>query len=127
MPTLLVPHLVLAIWQVQVPIRTLGREHNHADDTTRATVPPDSLLQRALDKVHRLRFLHTLLPVVVAVTVDVCRTGPADRVRTLVQRATQGNAVYLTTMTLVPSSNNETGAVKSIKSALAILYAECVE
>lgn len=70
--TLLVSHLVLAIRQVQVPVRTLGREHHHANDTTRAAVPPDRLLERTLDKVHSLCLLHALLPVIVAVAVDVC-------------------------------------------------------
>lgn len=84
-PALLVPHLVLAIRQVQVPVRTLGREDHHANDTTRAAVPPDRLLERALDELHRLRFFHALLPVVIAVTIDICRSGPADRVGALVQ------------------------------------------
>ena len=81
------PHTVVLVRQVQVAIGALPGEDDHADDAAGAAVPLDGLAQGTLDEGHGVRLLHTLLPVRVAVAVDVGRPGTADRVRLLVQRA----------------------------------------
>lgn len=111
-PPLLMPYLIARVRQVQVPIRSLGRQYHHAYNTTRAAIPPDGLLQRVLDEVYCLLLLHALLPVCVAVTVDVGGTGAANRVGLFVQRAAQRDAVDLATVALVPACDDETGTTK---------------
>ena len=81
------PHTVVLVRQVQVAIGALPGEDDHADDAAGAAVPLDGLAQGALDEVHRVLLRHALLPVRVAVPVDVRRPRAADRVRLLVQRA----------------------------------------
>lgn len=109
---LLVPHLVLRVRQIQMPVGALGRQHHHANDTARAAVPPDGLLQGALDEVDGLGLLHALFPVGVAVSVDVGRARAADGVRALVQRTSKRDAVNLAAVALVPACDNEAGAGK---------------
>lgn len=104
------PHLITRVRQVQVSIRTLSRQYHHADHTARAAIPPNSLLQRFLDKVHCLLLLHALSPVGVTVTVDIGGTGTADGIRLFVQRPAQGNAVDLSAVALVPARDNEASA-----------------
>lgn len=115
-PHHLVPHLIVLVGQIQVPIGALLGEDDHADNTARAAVPLDGLAQGALDKIDGLVFLHILLPISIAVAVDVGRAGAADRIRLLVQRAAQGNLVNLATMPLVPAGDDEAGAAKGRKS-----------
>lgn len=105
--TSLVPHTVVRVRQVQVPIRALLRQHHHPDDTAGAAVPLDGLPQRALNERHGLVLLHALPPVRVAVTVDVRRAGPADRVGLLVQGAAEGDGVDLAAEALVPAGDDE--------------------
>jgi hypothetical protein len=93
-----------------MPVRTLLCQHDHTDDTARASIPLDSFLQSALDEVDRIFLLHTLLPVGIAVTVNVCRTRTADGICLLVQRASQGDRVDLAAMSLVPASDDESSA-----------------
>lgn len=114
---LLMPHLITRVRQVQVPIRPLGRQHHHANDTARAAIPPDSLLQRILDEVNCLLLLHTLLPVRVAVAIDVGGARTSDRVGLFVQGTAQGNAVYLATVALVPACDDKSGTIVATVSA----------
>lgn len=104
--------LVLLVGQVQMSFGTLLGHHHHADDTTRATIPLDGLLQGALDKLDGVLLLHALFPVVVAVAVDVGRSGTADGVGLLVQRTAEGNGVDLTAVSLVPAGDDETRTEK---------------
>lgn len=67
-----------------MPVGALLGEDDHADDTTRAAVPLDSLGQRTLHEVDGVGLLHALFPVRITVSVDVRRTGPADGVGLLV-------------------------------------------
>ena len=85
-------------------------KNNHTDHTTRAAVPLDGLRQRTLDELNALLFSHLLPPVCVAVTVDVCGPRAADRVRLLVQGTSEWNGVDLTTVLVVPTSDDETSA-----------------
>jgi len=101
---------VIRIRQIQVPVRALGRQHHHANDTTRAAIPLDRLLQRLLHKPHSIGLLHALPPVGVAETVDVCRARTADRVRLLVEGSAEGDAVDLAAVTLVPACDDEAGS-----------------
>lgn len=89
-----------------MPVGALGRQYHHADDATRAAVPPDGLLERLLDEGDRLVLVHALLPVRVAVSVDVGRAGAADRVGLLVEGPAEGDAVDLAAVPLVPARNN---------------------
>ena len=93
-------------------IGTLSRQHYHTDDTARAAIPLDSFLQRLFDEINGIRFLHALLPVGVAEAVDVRRTRAADRVRLFVKGSTEGNAVDLATVALIPARDNETSPGK---------------
>ena len=63
---------VVLVWEVQVALCAIGRQHHHTDYTTRASVPLDGLSERALDELDALLLCHALLPVGVAVSVDVC-------------------------------------------------------
>jgi hypothetical protein len=101
--------LVVLVWQVQVSLCTSSCKNNHTDHTTRTAVPLDGLRQRTLDELDALLFSHLLPPVCVAVSVDVCRPRTADRVRLLVQGASEWDRVDLTTMLVVPASDDETG------------------
>lgn len=107
----LMPDLVVFVWEIQVPIRPLGRQHHHAYHAARAAVPLDGLAQRRLHKLHGIGLLHALLPVRVAEAVDVRRARAADRVRLLVQRAAERDAVYLASVAVIPASNDEAGSV----------------
>lgn len=68
------PHGVVGIREIQVSVRTILSEDDHTNDTTRATVPLDSLPQGSLDEVDCIILLHALLPVGITVTVDVSRS-----------------------------------------------------
>lgn len=92
-----------------MPVRTLRRQDHHANDTAGAAIPPNSLLERPFDEINCLLLLHTLLPICVAVAVNVGRSGSSNRIGLLVQRAAKGNAVDLASVTLVPARNNQTG------------------
>lgn len=83
---LLARTFVVLVWQVQMSLRACGREHYHANHTSRASVPLDGLRKRTLDELDALLFCHVLLPVCITISVDVCGPRTADRVRLLVQR-----------------------------------------
>jgi hypothetical protein len=93
-----------------VPVSPLRRQHNHADDAAGAAVPLYRLGQRALDKRHGLGLLHALLPVRVAVSVDVGRPGAANGVGLLVEGASEGDGVDLAAVAFVPARDDEAGA-----------------
>lgn len=108
----LVPHLVIRIRQIQMPVGALLRQHHHPDDTSRGAIPLDRLLECLLDKRYGFGFLHSFLPVGVAVTINVCGTGTTNRIRLLVQGAAERNVVHLTTVAGIPAGNNEAGTVE---------------
>lgn len=110
---LLMPHCIVGVGEVQVSVRSLLGENNHTDDTTRTTIPLDSLPQSSLDKVDCIILLHTLSPVGITVTVDVSRSGTTNGVRLLVKGTAQRNGVDLTTKSLIPASNNQTSTTNS--------------
>lgn len=62
---------VAIVRQVEMSLCALCGEDDHADHTAGTAVPLDGLSQRALDKVDALLLGHALLPVCVAVAVDV--------------------------------------------------------
>jgi hypothetical protein len=94
------------IRQVQMPDCALPRQHDHPDDTARATVPLDGLLQRLLDELDALVLAHVVLPVRIAEAVDVRRSGSADRIGLLVQRAAEWDTVDGATGSFVVSGKN---------------------
>lgn len=96
-----------------MPHGTLGRQHHQPDDTARAAIPFDGLLQGAPDKADPFLLRHVLLPVVIAVAVDVGRAGPANGVCLLVERSSEGNLVDLTTVSGVVSSDDDAGTIES--------------
>lgn len=83
-PRLFVTDGVLCIWEIQMSVRTLRRQNHHADHTTRATIPLDCLSQSTLDEADGLFLVHSFLPVGIAVSVDVGRTGSSNGIRLLV-------------------------------------------
>lgn len=105
------PHSVVGVREIQVSVRSLLSENNHTNDTTGAAIPLDSLSQGSLDEVDSIVLLHALSPVGITVTVDISRSRTTNGVRLLVKRTSQRNGVNLTTESLIPASNNQTGTV----------------
>ena len=105
---------VAIVGQIQVSLSTLGRQDDHANDTTRASVPFDGLPQRPLDERNALFLAHAFLPVGVAVSVDVRRSRACNSVRLFVQGAAEGYRVYLAAMSLVPACDDDTGAEAAV-------------
>jgi hypothetical protein len=99
--------LVILVGEKDLPLWTSLGEHDHADDTTRAAVPLDSLRQGALHKRDSFTLIHSVLPVRVAVSVDVGGSRAADGVRLLVQRTAERDRVYLTALALVPTRDDD--------------------
>lgn len=87
----------------------LGQDH-HANHTTRAAIPLDCLGQGALDKVDGVVLLHVFAPVGVAVAVYVAGPGACDGVCLLVEGASEGDAVDLSAVALVPAGDDDAGA-----------------
>jgi hypothetical protein len=109
---LLMPHSVVGVREVQVSVCSFLGENNHTNNTTGAAIPLDGLPQSSLDEVDRIVLLHALSPVGVTVAVDVSRSGSTNGIRLLVERTTQRNGVDLTTESLIPTSNNQTGTTE---------------
>lgn len=75
---------VAVVGQVKVPhCPLLGQDHQ-SNDTTRASIPLDRLLQGAPHEINTLLLGHLLLPVCVGIAVDVGRARTTDRERLLV-------------------------------------------
>jgi hypothetical protein len=105
-----------------VAVGALPGEDDHADDAAGAAIPLDGLLQGALDEVDGLLLGHALLPVRVAVTVDVRRPRAADGVRLLVQRAPERYRVDLPAVPLVPPRDDQPGAVSAYLVSLSSVF-----
>lgn len=104
--------LVGVIRQIQMPDCSLLSEHHHSYDTSRASVPLDGLLQRAFDELDGSSLVHTLLPICVTITIDVCRARTSDRIRLLVQRTAERYRVDLAAVSFVPTSNDKASAIE---------------
>lgn len=59
--------------QIQMSLRPLRRQHNHPDDTTRATIPLDRFPQSPLCELDALLLRHAFLPIRVTEAVDIRR------------------------------------------------------
>lgn len=53
-------------------LSSLGCQDYHSDDSSRTAIPFDCFSQGTFDESDRLVLTHALLPVIVAVAVDVC-------------------------------------------------------
>lgn len=76
--------LVVVVWQVQMSVCAVLGQDNHTNDAAGAAVPSDGLTETHLDEVNCVLLLHVLLPVLLAQTVDVCRSRTSNGVRLLV-------------------------------------------
>src|SRR5207302_821300 len=72
--------LVIFIGEENFPFRSSLTQHHHADHPPRASVPLDSLRQSALHKLDSFHLRHPIFPVRVAITVDIRRPRPANRI-----------------------------------------------
>lgn len=70
---------VAIVREVEVPHSSLLGQDNQSDDTARAPIPLDRLLQCTPHKVDALFLCHLLLPVRIGVTVDIGRARASDR------------------------------------------------
>jgi hypothetical protein len=81
-------------------------QHNKPNDTTRASIPFDSLSKRTLDKLDALRLRHSRPPIGVAITIDVGRTTSANGIILLVKGSSERNAVNLSAPPVIIPRNN---------------------
>jgi len=93
-----------------MPDSSLRRQYNHTNHTTRTAVPLDRLLQRLFDEIDALFFRHVLFPVGITITVDVRRSGTANRVGLFVERTTERDGIHLAAVALIVTSDDDTGA-----------------
>lgn len=105
---------VVGVRKIQVPHSTRLGQNNQPNNTTRATIPLDRLLQCTAHKVDALLFCHLLPPVRISITVDVGRARAADRKRLLVERSAQRNRVYLATVSRVVSGDDNARTVQRL-------------
>ena len=99
---------VAVIRQIEMSDGAVLGQHHKANDTTRATIPFDCLLQGAPHKVNALLLRHLFPPVGIGITVDVGRSRTTDGERLLVKGSSQRYRVHLTTVSCVPTSENDT-------------------
>lgn len=101
--------LVILIWQIQVPYRSLLRQNYQPYHTSRAAIPFYRFPQSSLHKVDAFLLTHIFLPIRVTVSVDVCTPRPTNSVRLLVQAAPKRYTVDRTSMPRIIPRNYHTG------------------
>ena len=115
---------VAVVRQIKMSHSTiLGQDHK-ANDTARATIPLDRLLQSTPHKVDTFLLCHLFPPVGIGITVDVGRARTTDSERLLVKGSSQRYREHLTTVSWVPSGENDTRTIKSISVWIASKHPE---
>lgn len=107
---------VAVVREVKMSHGTILGQNHQTNNTTRATIPLDRLLQSTPHKVNTLLFRHLFPPVGIGITVDVGRARTTNSERLLVKGSSQRYRVHLTTVSWVPSGENDTRTRKSIIS-----------
>lgn len=97
---------IALIGEENVPLVTLAVQNNQTNNTTRTSIPLDSLGKSTLDKLDTLLFRHVRSPVCITVTVNVGRSTSTDGVLLLVKGTSQRNAVNLTTVARIVAGDN---------------------